>query len=167
MLPDWAAGFWQCKLRYRTQDELLNVAREYRRRGLPLSVIVVDFFHWTRQGEWRFDPAQWPDPAGLVAELDRLGVKLMVSVWPTVNPASENYAEMEDLGLLVASERASACTCRSGTRARLIRQWPATTTPRTPGPGVHLVQGQGWLLQIRRPGLVAGCLRARTPAASS
>ena len=122
---------------------------------------------WTRQGEWRFDPAQWPDPAGLVAELDRLGVKLMVSVWPTVNPASENYAEMEDLGLLVGSERASACTCRSGTRARLIRQWPATTTPRTPGPGVHLVQGQGWLLQIRRPGLVAGCLRARTPAASS
>src|ERR1022692_4265820 len=60
---------------------------------------------WTRQGEWRFDPAQWPDPAGLVAELDRLGVKLMVSVWPTVNPASENYAEMEDLGLLVDNER--------------------------------------------------------------
>jgi alpha-D-xyloside xylohydrolase len=105
VLPEWAAGFWQCKLRYRTQDELLDVALEYRRRGLPLSVIVVDFFHWTRQGEWRFDPAQWPDPAGMVAELDRIGVKLMVSIWPTVNPASENYAEMEDLGLLVASER--------------------------------------------------------------
>lgn len=34
MLPEWAAGFWQCKLRYRTQDELLDVAREYKRRGL-------------------------------------------------------------------------------------------------------------------------------------
>jgi alpha-D-xyloside xylohydrolase len=105
MLPEWASGFWQCKLRYRTQDELLGVAREFKRRGLPLSVIVVDYFHWTRQGEWRFDPTEWPDPAGMIAELDRLGVKLMVSVWPTVNPASENYAEMEDLGLLVASER--------------------------------------------------------------
>jgi alpha-D-xyloside xylohydrolase len=104
MLPRWASGFWQCKLRYRTQDELLGVAREYKRRGLPLSVIVVDYFHWTRQGEWRFDPAEWPDPAGLVAELDRLGVKLMVSIWPTVNPASENYAEMTELGLLVATE---------------------------------------------------------------
>ena len=107
MLPEWASGFWQCKLRYRTQDELLDVAREYERRGLPLSVIVVDYFHWTRQGDWRFDPAEWPDPAGMVAELGRLGVKLMVSIWPTVNPASENYAEMEDLGLLVANERGS------------------------------------------------------------
>jgi alpha-D-xyloside xylohydrolase len=105
MLPEWAAGFWQCKLRYRTQEELLEVAREHKRRGLPLSVIVVDYFHWTRQGDWRFDPAEWPDPAGMVAELDRLGVKLMVSIWPTVNPASENYDEMADTGLLIANER--------------------------------------------------------------
>jgi alpha-D-xyloside xylohydrolase len=105
MLPEWAAGFWQCKLRYKTQDELLNVAREYKRRGLPLSVIVIDYFHWTHQGDWRFEPADWPDPAAMVAELENMGVKLMVSIWPTVNPASENYAEMEDLGLLVASER--------------------------------------------------------------
>ncbi len=49
MLPEWASGFWQCKLRYKTQDELLNVAREYKRRGLPLSVIVIDYFHWTRR----------------------------------------------------------------------------------------------------------------------
>ena len=55
VLPEWAAGFWQCKLRYRSQVELLEVAREHHRRGLPLSVIVVDYFHWTRQGEWKFD----------------------------------------------------------------------------------------------------------------
>lgn len=54
--PEWVAGFWQSKLRYRTQEELLSVAREYRRRGLPLSIIVIDFFHWTLQGDWRFDP---------------------------------------------------------------------------------------------------------------
>jgi alpha-D-xyloside xylohydrolase len=105
MLPEWASGFWQCKLRYKTQDELLSVAREHKRRGLPLSVIVADYFHWTHQGDWRFEPKEWPDPSAMVAELDALGVKLMVSVWPTVNPASENYAEMDDLGLLVASER--------------------------------------------------------------
>jgi alpha-D-xyloside xylohydrolase len=103
-MPAWATGFWQCKLRYRTQEELLGVAREYRRRGLPLSVIVADFFHWTYLGDWRFAPQEWPDPAAMVRELDELGVKLMVSIWPTVNPRSENYPAMERGGLFVANE---------------------------------------------------------------
>ncbi len=101
MLPEWASGFWQSKLRYLDQDELLEVAREYKRRGLPLSVIVCDYFHWTRQGEWKFDPTEWPDPQAMVDELRELGVELLVSIWPTVNPNSENYAEMDSRGLLV------------------------------------------------------------------
>ncbi len=103
--PDWAVGFWQSKLRYQNQEELLSVAREYKRRGLPLSVIVIDYFHWTAQGDWRFDPQYWPDPATMVRELDELGVKLMVSIWPTVNPTSENFATMQQRGLLTRTER--------------------------------------------------------------
>ena len=75
VFPYWGSGFWQCKLRYRTQDELLDVAREHKRRGLPLSVIVVDYFHWTRQGEWKFDLSEWPDPQAMVDELRALGVE--------------------------------------------------------------------------------------------
>jgi len=104
MLPEWAAGFWQCKLRYRTQEELLKVAREHKRRGLPLSVIVIDFFNWSKQGDWRFDTTCWPDPDAMVQELDEMGVKVMVSIWPTVNPLSQNFAEMRRRGLLVQTE---------------------------------------------------------------
>jgi alpha-D-xyloside xylohydrolase len=104
-LPAWASGFWQSKLRYRTQEELLSVAREYKRRGLPLSVIVADFFHWSAMGDYRFDPAEWPDPGAMAAELRELGVELMVSVWPTMSPLSENYAEFYDQGLLVAADQ--------------------------------------------------------------
>jgi alpha-D-xyloside xylohydrolase len=104
VLPQWAAGFWQSKLRYRTQDELLGVAREYARRGLPLAVITADYFHWTHLGDWKFDPAEWPDPAALTAELEQMGVRLMVSVWPSVSPASENYAELARRGLLIGTE---------------------------------------------------------------
>ena len=57
MFPDWASGFWQSKLRYASQEELSLLRKEYHRRNLPLSVIVIDFFHWTRQGDWQFDPA--------------------------------------------------------------------------------------------------------------
>lgn len=105
MMPDYAMGFWQCKLRYMTQEELLSVAREYKRRQLPLSVIVCDFFHWPYQGDWRFDPQEWPDPQAMVDELSELGIELMVSIWPYVDTRSENYSEMYERGLLARVER--------------------------------------------------------------
>lgn len=104
--PEWSSGFWQCKLRYESQEELLSVAREYKERGLPISVIVIDYMHWTKMGDWKFDPKYWPDPkGGMVDELETMGIKLMVSIWPAVNPDSENYPEMKDKGLLINTER--------------------------------------------------------------
>ncbi|AIQ40834.1 glycoside hydrolase family 31 protein [Paenibacillus sp. FSL R5-0912] len=105
MMPDYGMGFWQCKLRYRTQEELLEVAREHKRRNLPIDVIVIDFFHWTNQGDWRFDPEYWPDPEAMVQELQEMGIELMVSVWPTVQTESENYQEMLEKGYLLRSDR--------------------------------------------------------------
>jgi alpha-D-xyloside xylohydrolase len=103
--PAWASGFWQSKLRYHNQAQLLSVAHEHRRRGLPLACIVIDFFHWTRQGEWRFDPADWPDPAGMVAELRGMGVEVIVSIWPTVNPDADTWEQMDQAGWLVETAR--------------------------------------------------------------
>ena len=105
MMPAYAMGFWQCKLRYQTQEELLQVAREYKRRGLPISVIVADFFHWPYQGEWKFDPVYWPDPDAMIRELQEMGIELMVSIWPTVDRRSENWDEMLEKGLLIRTER--------------------------------------------------------------
>ncbi|KAJ5278624.1 hypothetical protein N7478_003996 [Penicillium angulare] len=105
MMPEYGLGFWQCKLRYWNQGQLLNVAREYHIRGVPLDLIVVDFFHWKHQGEWSFDPEFWPDPDAMIKELKELKVELMVSVWPTVENASENYPEMLERGLLIRHDR--------------------------------------------------------------
>lgn len=102
-VPGWATGFWQSKLRYSSQEELLKVAREYHSRGIPLSVIVIDYFHWTAMGDWKFDPAQWPDPEGMADELSKMGITLAISVWPSVNPDSENYQELKTRGLLLES----------------------------------------------------------------
>ena len=105
MMPEYGLGFWQCKLRYQTQEELLEVAREYKRRGLPIDVIVIDYFHWPKQGEWKFDPVYWPDPEAMIRELKEMGIELMVSIWPTVDRDSENYEEMLEKGYLIRTER--------------------------------------------------------------
>jgi alpha-D-xyloside xylohydrolase len=106
MMPDFGMGYWQCKLRYRSQDELLNVVREHKKRGLPLDVIVIDFFHWTMQGDFKFEPRDWPDPEAMVKELENLGVKLAVSVWPTIDERSSNFGQMAERGYLVSTDRA-------------------------------------------------------------
>ena len=105
MMPEYGLGFWQCKLRYQTQEELLEVAREYKRRNIPLDVIVADFFHWPKQGDWRFDETYWPDPDAMIRELKEMGIELMVSVWPMVDFLSENYEEMKSRGLLTRVEK--------------------------------------------------------------
>ena len=105
MMPEYGLGFWQCKLRYRTQDELMDVARRYHELGIPVDVIVVDFFHWPKQGEWKFDPVYWPDPGSMIQELESMGTKLMVSIWPTVDRESANYDHMLEMGYLIRTER--------------------------------------------------------------
>ena len=100
-------GFWQCKLRYRTQEEVLSVARKYKEMGIHLDVIVIDFFHWPRQGDWCFDKEYWPDPKAMCDELHAMGTKVMVSVWPSVDKKCSHFYEMQDRGFLVRTERGS------------------------------------------------------------
>ncbi len=104
-MPQWATGFWQCKLRYETQDQLLTVARKYKELGVPLSVIVVDYFHWTEQGDYKFDTKYWPDIKAMADELHEMGTRLMVSVWPTINSNSENFRYMCDNNMLMRTTR--------------------------------------------------------------
>ena len=77
MMPEYAMGFWQCKLRYKTQDELMQVAREYYERKIPLSVIVIDYFHWPNQGVWDFDRKYWQNPEKWLKNLK----KWVSSLW--------------------------------------------------------------------------------------
>lgn len=118
MMPEYGLGFWQCKLRYWNQEQLLQVAEEYKRRNLPISVIVCDFFHWPRMGDFRFEEEFFPDPSGMVKKLKGMGIELMVSVWPQISLKSENYNEMRRKGLLVRSLRGNGVTM----------QWPEDST---------------------------------------
>jgi alpha-D-xyloside xylohydrolase len=101
-MPGYATGFIQSKNRYRSQDQLLEVAREYKARHLPISVIVIDFYHWRHQGDWSFDPACWPDPQAMVQELESLDIQVMVTFWPFQTPSSSPWQEFSSSGFLAS-----------------------------------------------------------------
>lgn len=107
LMPEWALGFWQSRLRYETQDELLRVARKYKELNVPIDVIIADYFHWTEQGDYKFDPKYWPDVKAMTTELHDMGIKLMVSMWPTINENSENYKYMLDHNMLLRTASGS------------------------------------------------------------
>jgi alpha-D-xyloside xylohydrolase len=68
-------------------------------------VIVADFYHWPHSGDWKFDPKFWPDPRAMAEELDSMGIKLLVSIWPTAHRDSENYEALRKRNYLIRPER--------------------------------------------------------------
>jgi alpha-D-xyloside xylohydrolase len=100
IMPKWAYGFWQSRQRYETQDQLLGVLREYRKRELPLDNIVQDWLYWP-QDSWGcqcFDPARFPDPKAMVDEVHASGANIMISVWAKYYPSTKNYQELDAVG---------------------------------------------------------------------
>jgi len=100
VMPLWSLGYWQSRERYRSQDELLDVVREYRRRNIPLDNIVLDWSYWPVDswGSHEFDPKYFPDPEGMVDEVHRMNARIMISVWPKFYHNTEHFREFDRNG---------------------------------------------------------------------
>jgi len=90
-MPYAASGFWMSKNRYRNSTQLLDVARGFKSRGLPLSVVVIDYLSWPTLGDDYLTPACWPNPEAMFSELRAMGVETVVSFYPYQNVGSKNY----------------------------------------------------------------------------
>jgi alpha-D-xyloside xylohydrolase len=83
LLPRWAYGFWQCRERYSSQQQILDTAAEFRKRQIPVDVLVQDWQYWGKYG-WnamRFDESEYPDPTAMMSALHRQDFHLVISVW--------------------------------------------------------------------------------------
>lgn len=106
LLPRWAFGYIQSKERYNSQAELIEVVQEYRARNLPLDCIVQDWKSWPNDlwGQKTLDPERFPDPKGMMADLHALNTRLMISLWPIMNPGGDNWHEMREAGCLLGNQ---------------------------------------------------------------
>lgn len=103
LMPKWAMGLWQSRERYQTQDQLLNVVKEYRKRKIPLDNIVLDWFYWKADawGSHEFDLSRFPDPEGMIKSVhDDYNAQIMISVWPKFYEGIENYKLFDEKGWL-------------------------------------------------------------------
>jgi alpha-D-xyloside xylohydrolase len=91
MLPLWAYGFWQCRERYTSSTHLVETVKEFRKRNIPMDVIVQDWQYWGKYG-WgvmKFDETHYPNPAGFIKEIHDLNAHFSVSVWENLNKDSD------------------------------------------------------------------------------
>lgn len=103
MLPKWAFGYLQSQERYETQDEVLEVASEYRRRGIGLDGIIQDWISWdgAKWGEKTFDKTRYPKPDEMTKTLHKMNVHFMLSIWANPGETSDDYKEFKEAGLLL------------------------------------------------------------------
>ncbi|RZM37563.1 MAG: glycoside hydrolase family 31 protein, partial [Sphingomonas sp.] len=99
--PKAAFGLIQSKARYETQAELLGVANGYRKRGLPLDVMVLDWFYWSRMGQLDIDRTYFPDPKGMNDTLKSMGMHSIISVWPRFEKESRYFNFLGTKGWLL------------------------------------------------------------------
>lgn len=107
MLPKWAFGYIQSRERYETAQELVDTAAQFRRRGIGLDCLVLDWQSWRGNlwGQKTFDEDRFPDPADMLRRLHEMDVHFMISIWPNMSEDCENYREFAEAGLLLpASE---------------------------------------------------------------
>lgn len=103
MLPKWAFGYWQSKERYKTQDELLEVAKRYRAEKIPLDCMVQDW-EWWEKGKWsgmEFDKTRFPHPKKMMDELHKMNLHAIISVWPCLGLESPMHDDFYKKKLLL------------------------------------------------------------------
>ncbi|HDR50981.1 MAG TPA: DUF5110 domain-containing protein [Mariniphaga anaerophila] len=91
LLPRWAYGFWQCRERYTSAAHLVETVKEFRKRKLPMDVIVQDWQYWGNRG-WgvpQFDETQYPNPSGFIKEIHDLNAHFNISIWSNPDKNSE------------------------------------------------------------------------------
>lgn len=95
LMPTFALGFQQSRYSYMTQNEVVEIAKQFRHWHLPLDVIYLDIDYMDGYRIFTFDPVRFSDPKDMISTLDKLGISLVTIVDPGVKN-DENYAVYQE-----------------------------------------------------------------------
>ena len=84
VMPKWTLGFWQSREKYNTQEEVESVLGEFRKRQIPVDVMVQDWLYWEQDkwGSFKFDLKRFPNPKGMVDYIHDNNARILISHWP-------------------------------------------------------------------------------------
>jgi len=103
MLPKWAFGYVQSKEQYYTAKEMVDVVAEYRRRNVPIDVIVQDWNTW-EEGNWGekiLDENRYGNMPECSEKIHEMNAHTMISVWPNSCFGGKNHTEFFENGLML------------------------------------------------------------------
>jgi alpha-D-xyloside xylohydrolase len=126
--PLWAYGFWQCRERYSSQQQILDTAAEFRARKIPVDAFVQDWQYWGKYG-WnamRFDENAYPNPAEMMSALHKQDLHLVISVWAKFGSETDVDRQMVAAHLALTS---AASTGETG-EARERENWADLFNPK-------------------------------------
>ena len=103
MFPLWTYGFWQCRERYKSQQELLEVVDKYRKLQVPLDGIIQDWQYWGSNYTWNamdFIAESFPNGKQMIDSVHKQNAHIMISIWASFGPHTQQYAKLKEKGLL-------------------------------------------------------------------
>ncbi len=106
LFPKWAYGYWQCRERYHSEQEILDTAAEFRKRKIPVDALVQDWQYWGKYG-WsamKFDEDHYPHPKEMMDKLHSEDIRLLISIWSRFGEDTDVYKHMKAQGLLISGE---------------------------------------------------------------
>ncbi len=95
MPPLWSLGYQQCRWSYFPDSEVLNIAKEFRDRKIPLDVLYLDIHYMDAYKIFTWHPVRFPNPSKLLNDLKSLGVHTTVIVDPGIK-VEKGYEAYED-----------------------------------------------------------------------
>ena len=103
MFPLWTFGYWQCRERYKSSQELLEVVDNYRKLQVPLDGIIQDWQYWGSNYLWNamdFTGETFSDGKQMIDRVHKQNAHIMISIWASFGPYTKQYRKLNEKGLL-------------------------------------------------------------------